>query len=156
MSEIKELIRELLREELAKMVSASGSVSGPQITEEVITVRSSMDLNSFANRVIELAQDGKKRADILAGKHVFRLKTDADYASTTRASSAHVHAHVPTASTSTPTRQANFSSGMVTEREVNNLPEGTTTITANKSVRFTPLAKDEMCRRGIKLERTST
>ena len=44
--------------------------------------------------------------------------------------------------------------GLVTEKDIAKLPAGLTAIEAGKRVRFTPLARDELRRRGIKIERT--
>jgi len=44
--------------------------------------------------------------------------------------------------------------GLVTEREIQTLPAGTSAVQAGKRVRFTPLAADALRRRGIAIRRT--
>jgi hypothetical protein len=44
---------------------------------------------------------------------------------------------------------------MVTERQVNALPAGTTQLVIAGSVRLTPLARDRLRQRGIAVERAS-
>ena len=51
-----------------------------------------------------------------------------------------------------PVRQQ-FSYGLLTEKDVEALPDGTRVVSVGKSVRFTPLARDELRRLNIKIER---
>jgi len=94
-----------------------------------------------------MAQDGRIRADILEGRHRFRLS---------QSGTMPVRAHQPLAPVANAPGSAQFTKGMVTERDVATLPQGTRSIRAGAAVRFTPLARDEMRRRGIKVERTES
>lgn len=144
MSDLRSLIREVLQEELAQM-RAGGPPAAPQIREETVSLRSSADLQAFVRRVMALAQDGKARADIEAGRHVFRLGA---------APAAPADAFQPrTPSPAAAPAAIRFDRGLVTEREVAALPDGQRAIQVAKTVRFTPLARDELRRRGIKIER---
>jgi hypothetical protein len=144
--EMRLLIREVLSEELLKLRPEMASAA-PRGTEEVIAIRSSADLNAFAQKLLGMAQDGRIRAEIIEGRHQFRLSQDG---------AAPVMAHQPMAPTANAPIPAQFSKGMVSERDVSALPKGTRSIKAGALVKFTPLARDEMRRRGIKVERTTS
>ncbi len=144
MSELRHLIREILTEELGKL----GNQTAPApVTEEQVTIRSDADLAGFVRRLMSAAQDGRLRADIAAGRHVFRL---AD------AAAQPLRAHQPGAPNPQPPQVARFERGLVCERDVASLPPGAVRVAVGKSVRFTPLARDELRRRGIKVERTQS
>jgi len=142
---LRTLIRDILSEELDRLRPEVALRSG--ITEEVVRIQSSADLNAFAARVLEIGQDGRKRADILAGRHVFHLGQN---------NSAQLTAHQPLAPVSAPPAQARFDSGMVCERDIASLPDNTRVLRVANCVRLTPLARDELRRKGIKVERTAS
>lgn len=146
MEDMRTLIREVLSEELQKLRPEALSAA-PRVTEEVVMIRSSADLNAFAQKLLGMAQDGRIRADIMEGRHRFSLSHEA---------AAPVMAHQPMASATNAPRSARFSKGMVSERDVAALPQGTHSVKAQAAVRFTPLARDELRRRGIKVERTTS
>lgn len=144
MSELRHLIREILAEELGQMRTAA--VATPRVTEEQVQIRSNTDLEAFVKRLLVAVQDGRLRADIEAGRHVFRL---ADTGAVQQ-----VQAHQPMAPTPQAQPPVRFERGLVSERDVASIPQGAQRIEIGKSVRFTPLASDELRRRGIKIERT--
>jgi hypothetical protein len=144
MSELRHLIREILVEELAR---AAPPTVVPQVTEEQVSIHSNADLAAFVQRLMAAAQDGRLRADIAAGRHVFRL---ADHGVS------QVQAHQPTAPNPGTARAVRFERGMVSERDVASLPQDARRIDVGKTVRFTPLARDELRRRGIKVERAQS
>jgi len=144
--ELRALIREVLAEELG---AAPGSGAGrARVTEERVAIRTDADLAAFVQRLMRMAGDGRMRAEIEAGRHIFRLAEPG----------------APTPEPNQPTGRApgappapvRFASGLVTERDVAKLPEGLRALSVAKTVRFTPLARDDLRRRGIKIERTST
>jgi len=146
MSELRDLIRDVLTEELGRL--GVGTPARPAVTEELVTIRNNAELAAFVHRVLAAAQDGKLRADIEAGRHVFRL---ADTSMPPQ-----VHAHEPMAPASSVSQEVRFERGLLGERDVASLPATTRTITLGKTVRITPLAKDELRRRGIAVERSLT
>ncbi len=146
MSELRDLVRQILSEELARMDSPS---PGPGVTEETVAIRSSADLNAFALRLLKQAQDDPLRSRMEAGHHRFILARD-------EAATGSAHAHQPRAPAPAAPRQAEFRCGLVTEREIAGLAEGTKKLTIGKSVRLTPLARDELSCRGITLERKTS
>ncbi|MFC2967904.1 hypothetical protein [Acidimangrovimonas pyrenivorans] len=151
MSDLRQAIREILAEEIARL-RPELTAAAPQVTEEAITIRSSADLNDFALRLLDRAQDGRLIADLAAGRHRFAL---AGTAAPGQAAPP-VHAHQPAAPAPTAAPQAEFLRGMVSERDIAGLADGTRVVRVGKSVRLTPLARDELARRGIQLERVST
>lgn len=143
MEDMRALIREVLSEELQKL-RPDMATAASRGTEEVIAIRSSADLNAFAQKILGMAQDGRIRADIMEGRHRFCLSQNGTQP---------VMAHQPMAPAANAPGMAQFTKGMVTERDVAALPQGTRSIKAGTAVRFTPLARDELRRREIKVER---
>lgn len=146
MPELRSLIREILTEEIGRL-QPGAPVAHPQITEEQVQIRTNADLASFVARLMRAAQDGRLRADIASGQHVFRLANDAGVAQ-------QVMAHQPLAPSPAAPSVVSFERGLFGERQVASLPAGTRQINVGKAVRFTPLAKDELRRRGITIERS--
>ncbi len=141
--ELRELIREVLRDELQAGDRESGANVGPkparQVREERVTINSDADLQDFANRLLELAQDPGACRQIRQGAWVFRLARTGSGAATHTASPAEI---------------AEFSRGLVSERQIEALPDETKVVRVGRTVRFTPLALDELRRRGVKTQRT--
>lgn len=151
MQEMRALIREVLAEELAKLRDGDAPAARPQVREEVVDLRSSADLQAFVQRIMALAQDGGARAEIEAGRHVFRLGASASTGARPAPTDPYQpRSPAPTAAPS-PVR---FERGLISERDIAALPDGQRSIQIAKTVRFTPLARDELRRRGIKIERT--
>lgn len=145
MSELRHLIREILAEELGRLKGAEPSA--PSVTEEQVMIRSNAELDAFVRRLMTAAQDGRLRADIEAGRHVFRLGSGG---------AAQFQAHQPMAPVPQSHGPIRFERGLVSERDVASLPQDLQRIDVGKTVRFTPLARDELRRRGIKVERASS
>jgi hypothetical protein len=145
-AELRSLIRELLQEELAALKGGAAGASAAR-REEVVTLATDADLAAFVGRLIRLAQDGHARAAIESGQHVFRLA----------GGGVPVQAFAPSApAPNAPPPPTRFERGLVTEKAVANLPDGQRAISVGKHVRFTPLARDELRRRNIRIERTRT
>ena len=144
-TELRAMIRELLREELAAL---KGGGPTPTRREEEVTISSDADLAAFVQRLLRLAQDGQARAAIESGQHVFRLA---------RGGGAPVHAFQPSApAPGAPPPPTRFERGLITEKAIASLPDGQRSVSVGKHVRFTPLARDELRRRNIRIERTRT
>ena len=145
-ADLRAMIRALLREELAALRTGNGS-GAPRLREEMVSVRSDADLAAFARRILALADDAGARADIESGHHVFRLSDPAPDEWMAVRSEAHERPQLQRS------RPVSFERGLINEREIRNLPEATAAIRIGKGVRLTPLAQDELRRRGIKIER---
>ena len=155
---LRTMIRDVLAEEIGKakaqglLPSAPGAAPKPRQREEVISVRSDSDLAAFVARLAEILKDGRSREEIDRGRWVFRLGAFA-------AGSSGVGVPMPPvgpgASPAAPAPStARIDAGIVGERQIEGLPEGTTRLAVGKSVRFTPLARDRLRLRGIAIERT--
>jgi hypothetical protein len=113
------------------------------VREERVSIASDADLAAFVARLLELTRDGQARREIEDQRHVFRLAA----------------APVPGERAASPARPvvnaARIDKGMVSERQIDALPPGTSQLVIGKSVRLTPLARDRARARGINLERAS-
>lgn len=153
MSDLRALIRELLVQEIAALGGKAGSslTSGhavPPVREEAVAIHNDADLSNFVSRVLAIADDPGLRGDLAAGRYRFRLSDTGK---------GQPQAHQPAA----PIQQAQparvrFDRGLITEKDVARLPDGASGISIGKTVRFTPLARDELRRRAIKIERTQS
>lgn len=141
---IRTLVREVLGEELAKLRSERGAASSPRprVREETVSISSDAELAAFVARLLDLARDSEARREIAEGRHVFRLGSSASVPGPRTASPA-----VPSP------RSVRIEKGIVSERQVDALPAGTTALMVGKAVRFTPLARDRLKGRGIAVER---
>jgi len=149
-SELRSMIREVLAQELARLrADLAGGGRGapaPRVREERVRIDGDADLAAFVHRLMELSRDGEARREIEQGRWVFRLSRDAPPTATGEdrrlASPARPQA-----------RTTEIERGVLSERQVDALPEGTTRLLVGKAVRFTPLARDRLRQRGIEIER---
>lgn len=139
MSQLRTMIREILTEELGKLQPTK-----PQIREEIISIKNNAELSSFVHRILELTQDGRIRADLASGQHVFKLTTEM-----LSPFQARPVATRPGSATET----VFFETGLITEKDVARLPPNLTSLSIGKTINFTPLARDELRRKDIKIER---
>lgn len=152
--DIRSLIREILAEELQAVRGAGGAHADtspqPQVREESVTIASDADLNRFALRVIELAQDGRSVQEIKAGRWRFRLQGGGGAGGGAQAAPRALGEGAGGGG-----QTVEFERGLVSERQVGGLGEGDR-IRAGKRVRFTPLAQDEIRRKRIRVERKAS
>ncbi|KAA3633041.1 MAG: hypothetical protein DWQ08_02445 [Proteobacteria bacterium] len=134
MPDIRSIVREILLEELGRR----GDV-GTGVRREKVSIRNSQDLNAFALRVLELARNEDVGAEIRAGRLCFEL----DGAPA---------ADRPRPRAGGQVGAVSFEKGLVTEKHIAKLDRAAS-IRVGKGVCFTPLAKDEIRRKGIKVER---
>ncbi len=147
-ADLRTLIRDVLREELATLKQSNAPAKSTSRREEVVSIETDKDLTKFAQRILHLAQDPQSRSAIEKGEHVFRLA---------RGQSVPVEAFTPSLpARSAPSAPTRIERGLVTEKTVASLPEGQRSISVGKHVRFTPLARDELRRRNIRIERMQT
>lgn len=145
---IRSLIREVLAEELSALRSDVGANAQtkprPQIREERIAINSDAELMDFVHRVLEIAKDGRARSEIETGRWLFRLSRGGvtTYADTSVGSSA-----------ASANDTARFDRGLISERQIDTLGANIKYLVIGKRVRFTPLARDVIRRRGIVIER---
>jgi len=146
-SEIRTVIREILLEELDSYIDRSGN----EIRKEKISISSDGDLKAFALRLLEMAGNGDLKTDLQSGKIQFVLEREAT------GSNAGTCNTVGSQKPAQPVRadSVQFHKGLVTEKDITRLDGGISRIDAGKNVFFTPLAKDEIRRRGLRIERIS-
>ncbi len=144
---LRTLIRDVLAEELRRVRSeraGESSAPRPKVREETVAIASDGDLAAFVRRLMEVTRDGAARAEIEQGRWVFRLG---------RTSSGDRRGPSPSAASPVAVK-TQFDTGLISEREIDALPEGTGAIRITTRVRLTPLARDRARQRGIAIERT--
>ena len=132
--ELRALVREVLREELAP--GRQRAQAAPAVREEYVRLESDSDVAAFVTRILDIARDSGAVREIREGRHRFRLSRSA-------AAPAARHGAPP----------PEFSRGLISEKQVQALAEDTREVRAAPGVKFTPLALDELRRRGIKVMR---
>ena len=155
---LRSMIREVLTEEIGKAKaqgllpsqgsSQTGAAPKLKVREEMISLRSDGDLSAFVARLAEILKDGRSRDEIERGRWVFRLASSASGAPAAPQS-------FTASPAAPPPSTARVEKGIIGEKQIESLPEGTKILAAGKTVRFTPLAKDRLRLRGITIERTS-
>ena len=145
MSDLRAIIREMLEAELAGMKSSTDTVD---IRQEVVSISTDEQLSKFVRHIIKLSQDPQIKNQLLEGRYIFKL--DPPDAAIQTVAEPQQEALVAPAQTMT------IESGLITEKDVNKLPAGLELICVSDSVRFTPLASDELRRRRIKIERRTS
>jgi hypothetical protein len=142
------MIREVLAEELQKLGSKNPKrhdTTTADVRTEEVSIGSDADLAQFVRKVLGFADDKKTRRDIEAGRLVFQLAGAAGGSSGKKGTSSQ--------STVAKSDTAEVASGMLSERQVDQLPRGIKTIRLGAKVRLTPLARDRLSHRGIRIER---
>jgi hypothetical protein len=146
---LRVLIRDVLAEELRRVRAERAdrtSAPRPAVREEMVAIASDSDLAAFVTRLMAVTRDGSARAEIEQGRWVFRLG---------KPRTGERQGPVPSAAAPV-ARSARFDKGLVSEREVDALPEGTGAIKVAPGVRLTPLARDRARQRGIAIERVKS
>ncbi len=133
--ELRKLIREAITQELGPVAGRRGLAC--ELREEVVSIGSDAELASFVFRLLDLADDSETRDDIRAGRLKFKLAGRAT----------HQRSEV---------KQVPPAPPFVTERWVDGLPEGTSVVSIGKRTRMTPLARDRLRARNIRIERAAT
>lgn len=141
---MRQLIREVLAEELRRIKTDTAAMSGPRI--ETVAIASDADLAAFVAKLMKASADPAARREIEQGRVVFRLAAGAG--NTSAPVSAPASAPSPSGGT------ARVERGVVSERGVDALSKATRILQVGKDVKLTPLAKDRLRQRGIRIERT--
>jgi hypothetical protein len=142
---VRAIIREVLAEELQRFKAGSGAgvAPRPQVREERVHDRLRRRSRRLRRPAAGADQRRPGRREIEDQRHVFRL-APGPAPSERAASPARPVVHA-----------ARIDKGMVSERQIDALPPGTSQLVIGKSVRLTPLARDRARARGINLERAS-
>jgi len=144
MSDLRMLVREILAAELEKIKR-----DGPALwkREEVVCISDDAELDAFVKRLMRMMRDSRLKTDLESGRHVFKLA---------RPGAAVPRPHQPLAPRPARAAAVSLRGAVITEKEIQNLPENLKNLSVGKSARFTPLASDEIRRRNIKVERAGT
>ncbi len=153
---IRTMVRDVLTEELGSLRRAglfgpAGTSPRRQVREEMVSIRSDAELAAFVARLLDLLKDGRSREEIEQGHWVFRL---GDPAAGRPLSGALEHRGSSVSTAAPSAAFARIERGVVSERQIEGLPAGTTCLVVGKSVRLTPLAMDRLRLLGIALMRT--
>ncbi len=147
-AEIRQLIRSILVEELAAQGVKRSTGNSPRVREEVVSIQTDHDLQQFVRRLLDISKDHHTRTDLEAGRVVFRLDKHSLPTSP--------HRSYPSPTPVATGQVINIQQGLVTERQIRNLPDQVTVLKLGKAVRLTPLARDASRQAGIKIERVKT
>ena len=143
----------MLAEELGKLKGARPAKAagrGDDVRHETVSIASDADLAAFAARLLKAADNPKTRRDIEQGRLVFRLAgamPNAACAATGRPA---------TRRYLTPWRDSRHRDRLLLRAPGRQAAEGNRTVRLGKRVKLTPLARDRLSHRRIKIERTDT
>jgi hypothetical protein len=156
MDMIRSMVREVLAEELGNLRRTGlfpneHGTPRRQVREETVSIRSDADLRVFISRLLDIFKDGRSREEIEQGRWIFRLGSPSAagaFADGAERRGAPVSAAAPASAF------ARIERGVVSERQIESLPAGTTCLVVGKAARLTPLALDRLRMLGIALRRT--
>ena len=149
-TEIRSLIRSVLADELKQHHSKTPTPSVPtqeMARQEKVRIANDHELTAFVKRIAIACRDEQVRADMATGQHAFKLDKETP--------PIHEENGSP-AESSRAGRIAGFDKGFINERQIDALNEDIEIVLIDKAVRFTPLAKDKLRQRGIKIERKAS
>ena len=142
MSELKEEIRTVLREELMLI---KDELRGRGQMVKQVTIHSNDELMIFVRDLLDSAKEAAFVEQINEGTLRFELIDKSN-----------MNIEIQNNEKLEQRRQVSISKTLITERDIGNLTASEKTINIWKSSRLTPLAKDEIRRRGITIERIET
>ena len=141
MSELKDEIRNVLRQELMLIKQELKSIK-PRV--EHVNINSSDELMDFVRELLNRAEERNFVDQIKEGGLRFEISEKVKTGNLKSDPNLNVR------------KQASISKMLITERDIGNLKASEKTISIWKSSRLTPLARDEIMRRGISIERIET
>ena len=139
MSELKEEIRTVLREELMLI---KDELRGRGQMVKQVAIHSNDELMIFVRDLLDSAKEAAFVEQINEGTLRFELIDKSN-----------MNTEIQNNEKLEQRRQVSISKTLITERDIGNLTASEKTIKIWKSSRLTPLAKDEIRRRGISIER---
>lgn len=142
MSELKEEIRTVLREELMLI---KDELRGRGQMVKQVAIHSNDELMIFVRDLLDSAKEATFVDQINEGTLRFELIDKSN-----------TNTEIQNNEKLEQRRQVSISKTLITERDIGNLTASEKTINIWKSSRLTPLAKDEIRRRGITIERIET
>lgn len=139
--EIRKIIRELLVEEIASINKESVSLDQKTTSEVIVSIRTDEDLMKFVKKILNIVKETDGFSNIENGDIIFHLDVPSSANLNSRSCTSH-----PTSN--------KIEDGLITEYDIAKLDENITVFQVLKNAKLTPLAKDELRKKGIKMERT--
>lgn len=139
--EIRKIIRELLVEEIASINKESVSLDQKTTSEVIVSIRTDEDLMKFVKKILNIVRETDGFSNIENGDIIFHLDVPSSANLNSRSCTSH-----PTSN--------KIEDGLITEYDIAKLDENITVFQVLKNAKLTPLAKDELRKKGIKMERT--
>ena len=147
---LRQTIKSILIEELGKHgLDHSNKETKPSQKKEVVSIHTDQDLSKFVSRILEMAKDSNTRAEIESGRRTFQLETGSmirDESTQQRSNQVRTM----------PGETIHIDQGLVTEKEILNVPDYVKTINLGRAVTLTPLASDAIRRVGITIQRKTS
>ena len=145
-AELRTMVQELLLEELTAMrKTKSPTAAKAQDDACWVPMRAESDLAMFARRVLQLAEDPRRRQAIESGVFPFRFEQAISGNSISAVSSV----------TSSAALESRIDKGLVNEKHILNLTPETTILKLGKRATITPLARDKARKLGITITKES-
>jgi hypothetical protein len=135
-SEIRSLIQSVLDEELGADHKIRPTAA--RENQELVTISNDGELAAFVKHIATLSKDETKRMELETGRHGFTLTGGSQVAISGTA------------------RTAGFDEGYINERQIDALSNDIEVVLIAKTARFTPLAKDRLRQRSIRIERKAS
>ena len=139
--EIRKIIRELLVEEIALINKESVSLDQKTTREEIVSIKTDEDLMNFVKKILNIVKETDGFSNIENGDIIFHLEVPSSANLNSRSCTSH-----PTSN--------KIEDGLITEYDIAKLDGNITVLQVLKNAKLTPLAKDELRKKGIKMERT--
>lgn len=139
--EIRKIIRELLVEEIASINKESVSLDQKTTREVIVSIRTDEDLMKFVKKILNIVKETDGFSNIENGDIIFHLEVPSSANLNSRSCTSH-----PTSN--------KIEDGLITEYDIAKLDGNITVLQVLKNAKLTPLAKDELRKKGIKMERT--
>jgi len=139
--EIRKIIRELLVEEIASINKESVSLDQKTTREVIVSIRTDEDLMKFVKKILNIVKETDGFSNIENGDIIFHLDVPSSANLNSRSCTSH-----PTSN--------KIEDVLITEYNIAKLDENITVLQVLKNAKLTPLAKDELRKKGIKMERT--
>ena len=139
--EIRKIIRELLVEEIASINKESVSLDQKTTREVIVSIRTDEDLMKFVKKILNIVKETDGFSNIENGDIIFHLEVPSSANLNSRSCTSH-----PTSN--------KIEEGLITEYDIAKLDGNITVLQVLKNAKLTPLAKDELRKKGIKMERT--
>lgn len=150
MSALRDEIRAILREEIATLRSEAKS------SVERVRITSTAELDRFARDLVERAASPDFSRAVAAGEITFELVGEMIGEHAGQSPSAPAVSAPAIVTSLAPDPAPTLEKTLITERDIAGLERSTRSLRLTKHSRLTPLARDEVRRRGLRIERIAS